>query len=377
VVHGYHAPVHAPNRPGVTKPPMRASWGNTRLVPQRARQPRRQTRRDVLTRLTQVGLLAAGVGLSAACDRLPWQAARVPRIGYVANQTPAGDADNNAAFQALVAGLGDYGYVQGQSIEIESRWPTTVPEMPEMVSELLRWGVDVLVTGGTAATQAAKLATSTVPIVGIYVVGDPVGPGLVQSLARPGGNVTAITQGSSEITGKWLELLRLIEPTLRHVGFVYNPQNAGHVTTWEQLSTLAAASGLEAVPADVLTYTIADLDVAFEAAVAKGAEAFVVLTLGVEGNTRLGALALSRHLVSLGSDSTYPAAGGLMSYGAAKLAIYRRGAYCVDRILKGAKPADLPVEFPTSFDLVVNHTTVIALGVTIPDEVAIQVTSWI
>jgi putative tryptophan/tyrosine transport system substrate-binding protein len=354
---------------------MRATWGSTRPVPLSARQLRRQTRRALLTRLTQVGLLAAGLELGAACDRLPGQAPRVPRIGWVANQGPAGDARVNGHTQALVAGLGDYGYIPGQNLQMESRFPTDDTQNSEMISELLQSGVDVLVTGGTAATLAAKLATSTAPIVGIYV-GDPLGSGLVQSIARPGGNVTALANGGSEIIGKWLELPRLIEPTLRGISLLYNPQNASHVAEWEQLSSLAAASGLAAVPAAVLT--IADLDVAFETAVAKGADAFIWSGfLEVDGDTRVAALALSHHLVSMGTDSSYPVAGGLMSYGPAVLPIYRRAAYYVDRILKGAKPADLPVELPTTYELVVNQATAKALGVTIPDEVAQQVTSWI
>jgi ABC-type uncharacterized transport system substrate-binding protein len=354
---------------------MRATSGSTRSVQLRAGRLRRQTRRALLTRLAQVGLVAAGLQLSAACDRLPGQAPRVPRIGWVANQSPAGDVNINAFTQALVAGLGDYGYIPGQNLQMDSRFPTDDTQNSEMISELLQSGMDVLVTGGTAATLTAKLATSTTPIVGIYV-GDPVGSGLVQSLARPGGNVTALATGGAEIIGKWLELLRLIEPTLTGVSWLYNPQNASHVAVWRQLSSLAAASGLAAVPAAVLT--IADLDVAFETAVAKGADAFIWSGfLGVESDTRVAALALSHHLVSMGTASSYPVNGGLMSYGPHQIAIYRRAAYYVDRILKGAKPADLPVEQPTTFDLVVNHTTAIALGVTIPDGVAQQVTSWI
>src|SRR5579859_1162973 len=193
--------------------PMRAAWGNTRPVPLRAHQPRRQTRRSLLTRLTQVGLLAAGLELSAACDRLPGQAPRVPRIGYVANESPAG-----AQTQALIAGLGDYGYIVGQNLEMESRFPTEVSQAAGICSDLLGLGADMLVTGGTAITVAAKQATSTVPIVGISV-GDPVATGLVQSLPRPGGNVTGMSLGSNYY-GKSLELLLKIEPTLRRVGFL-------------------------------------------------------------------------------------------------------------------------------------------------------------
>jgi putative tryptophan/tyrosine transport system substrate-binding protein len=207
-------------------------------------------------------------------------------------------------------------------------------------------------------------------------LGDPVGSGLVQSLARPGGNVTAISQDTLEFGGKWLELLRLIEPTLSRFAFAYNPEVDSHVRLWQKISTLAAASGLQVVPAPVRT--VADYDGAFETAVANGAEAFIsVLNTSAEGDARVAALALSHHLVSVGAGSDYPAAGGLLSYGPDYNAIYRRAGYYVDRILKGAKPADLPVENPTIFDLVVNQATAKALGVTIPDEVALQVTSWV
>jgi len=376
VVHRYHAPVHAPNRPGVTEP-RRAPWGIARPVQLRDRGLTRQTRRALLARLTQAGLLVAGSEFGAACDRLPGQAARVPRIGWVANIAPAGpnDPESNAFTVALVAGLSDYGYILGQNLEMESRFPTEASQNAEMIGDLVRSGVDVLVTGGTVATVAAKAATSTLPIVGINI-GDPLGSGLVQSLPRPGGNVTAISNGGAEIIGKWLELLRLVEPALRGVTYMYNPANASKVAYWGPLSTLAGASGLEAVRAAVLTFT--DLDVAFETADAKEAEAFIWdANLGGEGQTRVATLALSHHLVNLGTDSTYPAAGGLMSYGPVYPPMYRRAAYYVDRILKGTKPADLPVEQPTVFELVVNRTTAGALGVTIPDEVAQQVTNWI
>jgi putative ABC transport system substrate-binding protein len=334
----------------------------------------RQTRRALLTRLTRVGLVAAGFGLSAACDRLPGLARPVPRIGWVANQAPAGDPLSDTETQALVAGLGDYGYIPGQNLQMESRFPSDASQNAEMISDLLRSGVDVLVTGGTAATVTAKQATSTVPIVGIYV-GDPVGAGLTQSLARPGGNVTAIANGATDITGKLLDLLRLLVPTLSRVGFLYDPENASHVRLLQQFGALVAALGLEALPAPVPTF--ADFDVAFETAVANGVEALIDVYDRTEGNTRVAALALSHHLVSMANFSDYPSAGGLLSYGPDLSAVYRRGAYYVDRVLKGTQPADLPVEFPTAYDMVVNQATAKALGVTIPDEVAQQVTSWI
>jgi putative ABC transport system substrate-binding protein len=336
-----------------------------------------QTRRTLLTRLTQVGLLTAGSQFVVGCDRLPGQAARMPRIGYVANQNSAGASDPvaNAATQALVDGLGDYGYIPGQNLQMESRFPTDDRQNAEMISDLLHLGVDLLVTGGTAATLSANHATSTVPILGIYV-GDLVATGLVQSLARPGGNVTGISNGAQEIVGKWLDLLLKFEPTHRRIGYLYNPANASHVTVIEQFITMAAASGVETVRAPVPTLT--DLDVVFETAVSSGAEAFIwVSFLGVEGDTRVAALASSHHLVTVGAVTSYPMAGGLMSYSADLIAVWRRGGFYVDRILKGAKPADLPVELPTAYDMVVNQATAKALGVTIPDEVAQQVTSWI
>ena len=349
--------------------PMRAAWGNTRPVPLRAHQPRRQTRRSLLTRLTQVGLLAAGLELSAACDRLPGQAPRVPRIGYVANESPAG-----AQTQALIAGLGDYGYIVGQNLELESRFPTEATQAAAMIGDLLRLGVDVLVTGGTAAAVAAKQETSTTPIVGISV--DPIASGLVQSLARPGGNVTGIATGVVDFVGKWLELLLKIEPTLKRVALLYNSENPGHVAVREQLRTLAPTAGLELVPVE--DPTTANVDDAFEKAVASGAEALLWSGQSdAKTDARMAALTLSHHLVSLGVNPTYPANGGLMSFSGDFIAMWRRAAYFIDRILKGAKPADLPVQLPTTFELIVNHTTAAALGITIPDEVAIQVTSWI
>ncbi len=337
--------------------------------------PTRQTRRNLLTRLGQVGLLAAGLEFSVACDRLPGQAPHVPRIGWVANLGSPGDPDIRAWTQALIAGLGDYGYVIGQNLQMDSRFPSDASQNTEMISDLLRSGVDVLVTGGTAAAVTAKQATSTVRIVGILFT-DPVGQGLVQSLARPGGNVTGISLDGTEYVGKWLELLRLIVPTLRRVGFLYYPDNPGHVAILGLFSNLAIASGVDVVPAEVRA-DAADLDVAFDKVVASGAEAFIQSAGGADGTARLAPLALSHHLVSLGVNSFSAAEGNLVSYTPDYTAMYRRGGYFVDRILKGAKPADLPVELPTTFDLIVNQATATALGVTIPDEVAQQVTSWI
>jgi putative ABC transport system substrate-binding protein len=181
---------------------------------------------------------------------------------------------------------------------------------------------------------------------------------------------------TTDIIGKLLELLLKLEPTLGRVAYLYNPVNAGHVTFMAQLSTLATASGLEAVPAPTLA--MADLDAAFDKAVANGAEAFIWSGfLGTPGDDRVAALTLSRYLVGMGLDRSYPVAGGLISYGPVTLAVYRRAGYYVDRILKGAKPADLPVELPTTFDLVINQAAARALGVGIPEEVTQQVTSWI
>ncbi len=159
---------------------------------------RLQTRRTLLTRVSQVAVLMAGLELTIACDRLPGQAPRVPRVGYIANESPAG-----AQTQALIAGLGDFGYVVGQNLEMESRFPTEVSQAASICNDLLQLGVDMLVTGGTAITVAAKQATSTVPIVGISV-SKPLENGLVQSLARPGGNVTGISNGGFDVS-KWLE----------------------------------------------------------------------------------------------------------------------------------------------------------------------------
>jgi putative ABC transport system substrate-binding protein len=299
----------------------------------------------------------------------------VPRIAYVSASAPAGDAQEQKVFQALLAGLQDYGYTPGQNLQLESRFPTDPIQAPQVVGDLLQSSWDVLLIGGPIATQAAKLATSIVPIVGI-AIGDPVGTGLVQSLARPGGNLTVISVDSLETGDKLLELLRQIEPTVRRFGHLYSPENPAHVSLWLRLSALAPTLGLAALPAPV--HTSGDIDDDFETAIANGAEALVVSPLfGSEGYTRIAALALSHGLVSLGVDSRYAAAGGLLSYGANFLAPFRRAGYYVDRILKGASPADLPVEVATTFDLVVNRTTATALGITIPPDVALQVTEWV
>jgi len=353
---------------------MPAILGSRRLGPPHNRRLARQTRRALLTRLSQVGLITAGLELIAACDRLPGQAPHVPRIGFVANLGPPGDPDIRAWTQALIAGLGDHGYLVGQNLQMDTRFPSDASQNAEMLGEMLGSGIDMLVTGGTAATVTAKQATSTVPIVGFFT--DPVGQGLVQSLARPAGNVTGISLDGTEYVGKWLELLQKIKPTLRRVGWLYNPDNPGHIANLERATTLAATSGLEIVPGE--NRAMADLDTAFEKVVTSGAEALIAAGYNsAEGTTHLAARALSHKLISLGVNSSQAAEGLLLSYTPDYIAIYRRLAYYTDRILKGAKPADLPVELPTTFGLVVNHSTASALGITIPDEVALQVTSWI
>jgi putative ABC transport system substrate-binding protein len=304
----------------------------------------------------------------------------VPRIGFIAADPPdrqTGDPE----VRALLAGLQDYGYVDGQNIQVEPRFPTAVRQNAKMINELLSLGVDVLLTEGTNTTQAAQFGTSTVPIVGIYT-GDPLGTGLVQSLSRPGGNVTVISQDSPDVNGKRLELLHQIVPSAARIGLIYVTWNPPQITGLPQVIDAARQIGLEVVPSPVSSTDASDLSVldqAIDAAMGDNAQAFYVWPpLGGRGGwSRIAARLKDFHLPSVGGNSEFSEVGGLSVYGANVAAINRRAGYFVDRILKGTSPADLPVEFPTVFDVAINRSTAAAIGFTIPPEVSLQVTEWV
>jgi putative ABC transport system substrate-binding protein len=323
------------------------------------------------------GVGVAGLGLLAGCGRLPWQAeppARVHRIGFLRGS----EGDNEYA--AFEQGLQELGYVEGHNILIERRHAAGQPARhPELVAELLHLPVELLVVGGTAATRAAAEATDTIPIV-MGATNDPVRQGFIASLARPGGNLTGLTALNAQLIGKQLELLKDTVPGLARVGYLWNPAIPDRAYELQETEAAAQSLGLRVHPLEARTAE--ELEGAFAAA-ATGRVAAVFLQNGpvISGSplhrARIVELAARHRLPTMAGYPEFAADGGLLGHGPNRAHQWRRAAYYVDRILKGAKPADLPVEQPMRFDFVVNMKTARELGITIPHEVALQITEVI
>jgi putative ABC transport system substrate-binding protein len=293
------------------------------------------------------------------------QPKKVPRIGYLSLRASASAGD-----RAFLQGLKDLGYVPGQNIHIENRWAAgKVDRLSGLADELVRLKVDVIVAAATPAVQAAKNATTTIPIV-MASAADPVGTGFVSSLARPGGNITGVSNMMPELAGKRLELLVEIFPKLSRVAFLAYKGDSAHPLFLKEAQDSAERSGMQFQP-----LVIADSDEiegAISAIVKDRTGALVVQPLFV-GNLgegpRIADLALRNRLATVSDLGTFAEAGGLIAYGANLVELYRRAATHVDKILKGAKPGDLPVEQPTKFELVINLKTAKQIGVTIPQSV--------
>ena len=291
------------------------------------------------------------------------QPAKVPRIGFLSARPPT---DNPYFIDSFRQGLRELGYVEGQNIAIEYRFAAGRPErLPALAAELVRLKVDVIVTGGPPAPEAAKQATGTIPIV-FAVAADPVAVGLVASLARPGRNITGLASISPELIGKQLELLKEVVPNISRVAVLQNPSNDSHPHTLRQAE--GAARGLGVQLQIVQARTPPEIDAAFAAMRSQRAGGILVLRdpLFLTQRTQIAALAAKTRLPAVYGFREEAEAGGLMAYGASVPFMYRHAAIYVDKILKGAKPADLPVEQPTKFELVINLKTAKALGLTIP-----------
>jgi putative ABC transport system substrate-binding protein len=296
-------------------------------------------------------------------------AAKVPRIGFLGNSTPALEANLVGPFRE---GLRELGYVEGQNIGIEYRWAEGQYErFPALIAELLARKVEVIVTAGTPASLAVKQATTSVPLV-IVGVGDPVVTGLVASLARPGGNITGLTSIGDELDEKRLELLREVVPHIAHVAAFGNLGNTSHKKAFDVLQAAAAVLQIKVLFLDVRAAD--QLDGAFALLVRERPAAFLVLgdRLFLYHRQRIVDFAAQHRLPSVHAYRELVEAGGLMSYGPSYADMHRRAAYFVDRMLKGAKPAALPVERPRKFELVINLKTAKALGLTIPSTVLFQ-----
>jgi len=294
------------------------------------------------------------------------QPAKVARLGYLAAVSASADAPRLKAFQQ---GLRDLGYVEGQNILIEYRHESLdLQRLPGLAAELVRLDIDVLVAVTTNAAQAAKKTTATVPIVFMGVT-DPISTGLAESLARPGGNSTGITNVAAVLTGKRLELLKETNPGLARVAVLWDPKAPGSIPQWEASQLPAEKLGLELY--SMVASSADGYAAAFKEAVkARSNAVWVTLNPVANSNQKLIAeLAIENGLPSICARGDYAENGCLMAYGPGYGNEGRDGARYVDRILKGAKPADLPIEQPTKFELLVNMKTAQRLGYTIPRSV--------
>ena len=292
---------------------------------------------------------------------------KAARIGYLGFNIAAGDPREREAF---LQGLRELGYVEGRNLVIEFRDAQGRPErLPALAAELVALKVDVIVAGGgTAGALAAKQATTTLPVI-FTGVGDPVKDGLVASLAQPGGNVTGLSMAATDLVGKWMELLKQAVPGVGRIAFLMKPDAMPDTTRSDYVKAADAAARTLGVQLQVVEARDAqEFDRAFSSMTRARAGALAVLATPVYSNERrrLAEMALKHRLPTIFSLRSFVEVGGLMSYGANLPDLSRRAAGYVDKILKGAKPGDLPVEEPTKFDLVINLKTSKALGLTMP-----------
>ncbi|MBI4637272.1 MAG: ABC transporter substrate-binding protein [Candidatus Rokubacteria bacterium] len=315
------------------------------------------------------------LALSAALLVAPPAAAaqqKVYRIGVLSIAAPE-DPANPKALEAFRQGLQEHGWVEGQNVTIEHRWARGKPDvLAELAADLVRSKVDVILAAGGPAAPAAKKATSTIPIVFSAVL-DPVAAGLVSSLARPGGNVTGVSFfAGPEIAGKALQLLKEAVPTVARMAVLWNPANVQHALFLKEAEVAARALGLGL---RALAARDADaLDQAFATMSREHAGALVVLAdaMSYVHRTRIADLAAKHRLPAIYGQKEHVEAGGLIAYGPGFVDRYRRAGIYVGKILKGSKPADLPVEQPTKFELIINLKTARALGLTIPPSLLLR-----
>jgi ABC-type uncharacterized transport system substrate-binding protein len=294
------------------------------------------------------------------------QAGKVWRIGYL----DQGSADGNKPYvEAFRQALRDLGWVEGKNIAMELRFAEgKTDRLPVLAAELVRLKVDLIATSSTPAALAAKRATTTIPIV-IGFAADPVGSGIVSSLAHPGGNITGWTHQGLELRQKYLELLKEAVPEAKRFGVLWNPANPVHKSSMKVAEAAAQRLKVELYPVGVQDSK--EIEGAFSTLAGKRADALIVYPDGLflDQKALIVTLAARRRLPAMYGIREYVEAGGLMAYGTNLSQMYRLGASLVDKILKGAKPGDLPVEQPTKFELVINLKTAKALGLTIPPSV--------
>jgi putative tryptophan/tyrosine transport system substrate-binding protein len=322
-----------------------------------------------MDRRTFVGAVV-GALLASPLAATAQQAEKVPRIGFLSLNSAEELQPRLAAFRQ---GLRERGWVEGRNVLLESRFAAgKVDQLPALVAELIRLKVDIIVTTSSATTWAAKDATKSIPIV-MAVSADALGEGLVTSLAHPGGNITGMTfLVGPEIAGKHLELLKEVAPAASRVGVLTNPTNRSHATLTRELKAAARAFGVQLQVLDARSPD--QLDSAFAAMTRERAAALLVLTdsMFVGQPRRIADLAARSRLPAMYYQREFVDAGGLISYGASLSDMFRRAATHVDKVLRGAKPSDIPIEQPTKFELVINLKTAKALGITIPQSLLLR-----
>jgi ABC-type uncharacterized transport system substrate-binding protein len=314
------------------------------------------------------GFLAALV-LVAATSTFPDRAAAQPKAYHVGLLSPASSASMESRIARFRQGLSQLGYVEGQNTTVEYRWAEgNDKRLFNFAEELVRLDVDVIVAHGVLATQAAQRASKTIPIV-CFGCGDAVSVGLVRSLARPGGNVTGLTVLAPEVSGKRVELMKEVVPGLTRLAVLWNPDNPVSKPEMEEAEAAARSGGLQIQSVGVTRPY--DLQVAFDKMKADHAQALMILSDAMlYGNRKqISDRSTANHLPAISYTGEFAKSGALMGYGPDLNVITGRAAIYVDKILKGAKPSDLPIEQPTKFELVINLLTARALGLTVPPQI--------
>ena len=305
--------------------------------------------------------------LSFPCEAQ--QPTKIPRIGRLIGSSPSAVSTRYEAFRE---GLRELGYVEGKTIVVEYRHADGKFErLPDLATELVGLKVNVIVTGGPTATRPAKKATATIPIV-MAQDSDPVGNGFVASLARPGGNITGLSNYHADLSGKQLELLKEVVPRLARVAVLGNSKEPGNAQALEETKLAGAALKLKLQFLDVRE--LQDIETAFHAATKERADAILVLSspIATSQRTQVAQLAIKNRVPIMYQVSESVEAGGLMTYGVSTADLWRRSATYVDKILKGAKPADLPVEQPIKFEFIINLKAAKQIGLTIPPNVLVR-----
>ena len=308
-----------------------------------------------------IGLALGSILLAVGLPAQAQQPTKVARIGYLSPGDPVSRTYRTEAFRQ---GLKELGYIEGKNIAIEYRFAEARSErLPELAQDLVRLKVDIIFAGSHPATEAAKNATQTIPIVTSSQ--DPVSSGFVVGLARPGGNITGLTNLTSELVGKRLELLKEVIPQLFRVAVLWTPSHPAS-TIWRRTEVVAQSLGVQLQAAEIRERD--DLELAFVAIKRERAEALLMLRnpLVNDLTKRIANLAAASRLPAIYDEQRFPELGGLMSYGVNLADVDRRAAIYIDKILKGANLADLPIERPTKFELVINLKTAKALGLKIP-----------